>query len=64
MFLELVDNYLDSKNLSVAELNEFYSNETNKPQFDKLKKELPDYYEAIIEKFKSVKKSLENKETK
>ena len=63
MFLELVDKYLDSENLTSEELSSFYSNETNKPQFDKLKKELPDYYKAIIEKFKSVKQSLENKET-
>ena len=63
MFLELVDKYLDSDNLTSEELSSFYSNETNKPQFDKLKKELPDYYKAIIEKFKSVKQSLENKET-
>jgi hypothetical protein len=63
MFLKMVDSYLNSENLTVKELNQFYSNETNNPKFDKLQKELPKYYETIIEKFKSVKQSLQNKET-
>ena len=63
MFLKMVDSYLNSENLTIKELNEFYSNETNNPKFDKLQKELPKYYETIIEKFKSVKQSLQNKET-
>ena len=63
MFLKMVDSYLNSENLTVKELNQFYSNETNNPKFNKLQKELPKYYESIIEKFKSVKQSLQNKET-
>ncbi len=59
----MVDSYLNSENLTIKELNEFYSNETNNPKFDKLQKEHPKYYETIIEKFKSVKQSLQNKET-
>lgn len=34
----MVDSYLNSENLTIKELNEFYSNETNNPKFDKLQK--------------------------
>ena len=59
IFMKMVDSYLDADNLKADELSGFYK--ANKGSFDKLKKELPDYYEKLIEKFASVKKTLEEK---
>ena len=59
IFMKMVDSYLDADNLKSDELSGFYK--ANKNSFDKLKKELPKYYEKLIEKFASVKKTLEEK---